>query len=216
MVNVTNIRKSLTDTTPLYAAVGVADLAVSRLRSAGDEAAERAQSLRTQLEPGHVIAQAQAFPEQVVELGDQARAQAEATYDDLSRRGAQAVARVKDSSHGQQLVEQGRSAVADARRFADDAQARTAGAVFAGRKQVAKGVEVAAESVADASEELEAQAGTRVRSNAAREGAAKPAAKKPATRKPAARTSTAKKTTAKKKPSRAAVKKASQKPADNA
>lgn len=218
-----NVRKTLTDPTPLYAAVGVADLAVSSAKTASDEAVERVNArfsdvtgrvngLRAELEPKTVstkvqgfakdtVAQVRAVPAGLAERGQSLSTQAEKSYTDFSKRGEKVVTdlRKQQDKATQQLVAQGKDAVDNARKAADDTQARARRTVLLGRKEAASVVADAADKVEDLAGQVEAEAKTEVRSTAqrTRKAPAKkavkkapakkaPAAQKPAAQKPAA------------------------------
>ncbi|WP_392424321.1 hypothetical protein [Barrientosiimonas humi] len=217
-----NLKKSLTDPTPFYAAVGAADLAVARVVAVSDEAGKRAAELRAQLKPqalagkaqqaaNETVEQVQALPKQLETQRKATVAQAEESYVGLSKRGADVVAALWNQEQTQQVVGQGKATVAGVRKAAEDGQDLATKAVLAGRKEAAKQVEAVADSAQSAAGKFGAEAGklgdearTEVRSSAARYGAvdakpAKPA--KPAKKAPAKRT-------AKKSPAKRTAKKA--------
>jgi hypothetical protein len=200
-----DIRKTITDPTPFYAAVGLVDKAVDQVRVASDEASKRAVELREQLKPEQLVGRAQevatervervqALPKRVEKQGKAAFAQAEESYVGLSKRGAGIVAELRKQQEAQakQVVEQGKATAASARKVAEDAQAFATKSVLTGRKEAAKQVEAVAETVESAADKLGDSARTQVRSTAARVGSTEQAAPKKAAAKPAAKKAPAK------------------------
>lgn len=102
-----DIKKSVTDTSALYAVVGVTDLAVERVRRAH----VRAGDVRADLEAGKLQAKAQQVPTLAVTRMLEAAGRAEETYEDLAGRGKKLVDRIKRQRATQELVDQGKATI---------------------------------------------------------------------------------------------------------
>lgn len=215
-----DFRKTVTDPTPFYAAVGLLDRAVDQVRTATDEAGKKALELREQFTADQLVGRAQEVANESVErvqdlpkrFEKQSKAfyaQAEESYTDLSKRGAGVIAglRQQQEAQTQQFVEQGKQTAASARKVAEDAQSFATKTVLSGRKEVAKQVEAVAGTIESAADKVGDDARTEVRSTAAKVGqteqtaAKKPAAKKAPAKRPAKKTA-AKRTPAKKAPAK--------------
>jgi heparin binding hemagglutinin HbhA len=127
-----------TASTPVYAVVGITDLAVETARRAQARAAEaRAQvraQVRADLDPNalqvralQLQAQAQRVPLAAVSRGMETAARAEERYDELAQRGRSLVERVRRQRATQELIAQGKvtlsrgkAAVTTVRRVVDD------------------------------------------------------------------------------------------------
>jgi heparin binding hemagglutinin HbhA len=103
---VDDLRKSVTDATPVYAVVGATELVVAKAREIGEKAREvgevaavqvRAQvgKARDDLDVTAVRAMAQQAPTRAVGKGLEVAARAEEVYGDLAERGAKLVERMK-------------------------------------------------------------------------------------------------------------------------
>lgn len=209
MTTIQSIRKTLTDPTPFYAAVGFVDKAVDQVRSVSDDATEKAADLAAELKPELLRDRAQDLPKQVEKQGKAAFAQAEQSYTGLSKRGAGVVAELRKQREAQtqELVNQGKATAASARKVAEDAQAFATKSVLTGRKEAAKQVAAAAGTVENAADKLGDEARTEVRSTASRAGRTAPkqtAAKKTAKKRPARKAPA--KSAAKKAPAKSAAK----------
>lgn len=141
MTLVNDIRKSVADTTPVYAVVGVTDLAVEKVRSAQN----RAVQARTSLELKTLRARAQQVPTVAVTLTLEAAGKAEETYSGLAVRGQQLVQRVKRQRATQDLVAQGKTtlsrgkaAVTTVRKVVDDTLPAAKGTVTVARRESAE------------------------------------------------------------------------------
>ncbi|WP_265443513.1 hypothetical protein [Flexivirga meconopsidis] len=221
-----NTLKKTLDPAPFYALVGVADYAVENVRETLDSAAGAAAAFRSELAPKNVQTrivstvngvreQVEALPSVATQRYESVAGGFERTYDELAKgwdglveRGENVTRELRNQPAAKKLTEQvddvtdrGRAAVAQARKTVSDTQDTAVSAVFAARKEAAKGVAELAGRVGDEAAELEAEAKTAQRSNAAKEGAAKPTAKRP-TRRAVTKKATAKKTTAKKAPAK--------------
>jgi hypothetical protein len=149
MTLVNDFRKTVTDTTPVYAAVGVTDLAVEMLR----DASTRAAALRVDLDitalPSKAVnllekaaEQAQQFPAaartQTLEVFGKARE----TYSDLAVRGEKLVNRIRNQKSTQDLFAQagstlnlGKGAVTTVRKAANDTQRAAKVTLATGRRE---------------------------------------------------------------------------------
>jgi heparin binding hemagglutinin HbhA len=119
-----------TASTPVYAVVGITDLAVETARRAQARAAQA----RADLEPAalqihalHLQARAQRVPIAAVSLGMETAARAEERYGELAERGRSLVERIRRQRATQDLLAQGRvtfargkAAVTTVRRVVDD------------------------------------------------------------------------------------------------
>lgn len=123
MTLATEIRKSVTASTPVYAVVGVTDLAVEKVR----EAQARATRLRPELALQTLQTSVQQAPTTAVAKTLETAGRAEETYDELAARGKSLVKRIKDQRATQDLLAQskmtlsrGKAAVTTARKVVDD------------------------------------------------------------------------------------------------
>lgn len=219
MTFVTDIRKSVTDTTPVYAVVGAYDLAIEKVREAGLYA-EKAQTSLTSVDPQavreDVLAQyrkalrtAQDAPSvalsKAFEVAEKVSEQAKEQYGELAARGEALVKRLEGQQATQDLVKQldstvaiGKGAVTTARKAVADTQASAKATVTTSRHQIEKlaGVvgDVVTRDVNDATATVKESAATVA--DAATESAK-------ATKTAAKRTSTTARNSAKKTTSRA-------------
>ena len=140
MTLVKDIRKTVTDTTPVYAAVGVTDLAVERLREARTRATSRAAAVRLDLDVStmqdkavkrfeKVTEQAQQIPAQFRSQTTEAADKARETYSELAVRGEKLVKRIRNQKSTKDLVAQagntvtlGKGAVTTVRKAAQETQ----------------------------------------------------------------------------------------------
>jgi len=118
MTLVKDIRKTVTDTNPVFAAVGVTDLAIERLR----DARARAAAVRHDLTPSalqdkavkrieKVTEQVQQIPADVRSQSVEAADKAQQTYADLAVRGHKLVTRLRNQKSTQDLLAQAGSTV---------------------------------------------------------------------------------------------------------
>jgi heparin binding hemagglutinin HbhA len=153
MTFVQDIRKTVTDTTPVYAAVGVTDLAVERLRAARVRANTRAAAIRVELDittlQGRaskrfekVSGQAQQIPAQVRGQGADAAGKARETYSGLAVRGEKLVKRIRNQKSTKDLLAQagstvalGKGAVTTVRKAAHDTQRAAIDTLTTGRRE---------------------------------------------------------------------------------
>jgi hypothetical protein len=114
MTLVHEIRRSVTDTTPVYAVVGAADLAVEAVRGARarvEHVGALAGQARADLAPRQLTAAAARVPTVAVTLTLEAAGRAEETYDQLADRGRRLVERIRKQRATQDLLAQGKTAV---------------------------------------------------------------------------------------------------------
>jgi hypothetical protein len=166
MTLVKEIRKTVTDTTPVYAAVGVTDLAVERLR----EARARAAAARPDLNVSHmqdravkriekVTEQALHMPAQVRDQTVEAADKAQHTYTELAVRGEKLVQRLRSQKATQDLLAQadntvslGKGAVTTVRKAAVDTRRAAKATLTTSRKEAEVVHEAVASSVKDEAE----------------------------------------------------------------
>jgi tartrate dehydratase beta subunit/fumarate hydratase class I family protein len=136
MTLVKDIRKTVTDTTPVYAAVGVTDLAVERLRDARTRAAAVRKDLDVSAMQDRAVKRFEKVTEQVQQIPAQVRSQtvevagkARETYTGLAVRGEKLVKRVRSQKSTKDLFAQagstvslGKGAVTTVRKVAHDTQ----------------------------------------------------------------------------------------------
>ena len=153
MTIVKDIRKTVTDTTPVYAAVGVTDLAVERLREARADARARAAAVRLDLDIStmqdkavkrfdKVSAQVQQIPAQLRSQSVEAADKAKETYAELAVRGEKLVKRIREQKSTQDLLAQagntvslGKGAVTTVRKAAHDTQEAAKATLATGRRE---------------------------------------------------------------------------------
>jgi len=161
MTLVKEIRKTVTDTTPVYAAVGVTDLAVERLR----EARARAAAVRPDLSVSamqdravkgieKVTEQALHMPAQVRDQTVEAADKAQHTYTELAVRGEKLVKRLRSQKATQDLLAQadntvslGKGAVTTIRKAAVDTRRAAKATLTTSRKEAEVVLEAVASSV---------------------------------------------------------------------
>ena len=149
MTLVKDIRKNITDTTPVYAAVGATDLAVERLR----EARARAGAVRLDRDVRVIqdravkrfektAEQVQQIPAQVRDQTVQAAGKARETYSDLAVRGEKLVKRIRNQKSTKDLFAQagntvslGKGAVTTVRNAALDTQRAARVTLATGRRE---------------------------------------------------------------------------------
>jgi len=163
MTLVSEIRKTVTDTTPVYAAVGVTDLAVEKVRevrAAASVARARAAAARSNLDVSalqgeavkraeRVAEQAQHLPALALNSTLEVAGKAQETYTELAARGEKLVNRLRTQKATQDLLAQagstvslGKGAVTTVRKAADDTRRAARATLTTGRRE--------AEVVADA------------------------------------------------------------------
>jgi tartrate dehydratase beta subunit/fumarate hydratase class I family protein len=153
MTLVKDIRKTFTDTTPVYAAVGVTDLAVERLRDVRARATTRAAAVRVDLDITtmqdravkrfeKVTEQAQQIPVQFRSQTIEAAGKARVTYSGLAVRGEKLVKRIRNQKSTKDLIAQagstvslGKGAVTTVRKAAQDTQRAAKVTLATGRRE---------------------------------------------------------------------------------
>jgi heparin binding hemagglutinin HbhA len=218
MTLVADITKTVTESTPVYAAVGATDLAVEKVR----DARVRAQAARTELSADKIQArvakratvvteQAQHVPVLALNRSLELASRAVGGYESLAARGESLVKRVRTQKATKDLVAQaentialGKGAVTTVRRAATDLERSAKATLTTGRHQAASVAEVAVEAAAEETREVSTAASASAKRT-------RSAAKRTATtaRKSAATTrSSAKRTTTSARQTAAAAKKA--------
>jgi hypothetical protein len=150
MTLVNDIRKTVTDTTPVYAAVGVTDLAVEMLRDASTRVAAVRLDLDVNALQGKTLKRFEKVAEQVQQIPAQVRSQsvevagkARETYSELAVRGEKLVKRLRDQKATKGLFAQagstvslGKGAVTTVRKAASDTQHAAFATLATGRREV--------------------------------------------------------------------------------
>ena len=109
-----DLRKNI-DTTPLFAAVGVTDLAVEKVREARVRATKVSTDLRADLEPAKVVAQVKELPAVALNQSLVMGGKVTEGYEDLAARGKKLVSRIRNQQATKDLVAQAEVAVAQAK-----------------------------------------------------------------------------------------------------
>lgn len=166
MAFVTELRKSVTDATPVMAAVGVTDLAVEKIREARAQALATSRSLAA-IDPKGVqheltvqaeksVQQAKDAPAQLLNRGLELAGKAQEQYDDLAARGEKLVERIRTQRSTQELIHQvdqtvatGKGALTTARKAAAATRTSARSTFTTGRKQAAKTVDAVIETIED-------------------------------------------------------------------
>ncbi|MEO6790683.1 MAG: hypothetical protein ABI249_04450 [Ornithinibacter sp.] len=163
--------KKTVDTTPFFAAVGVTDLAVEKVRFAGLRASELRTELSADLEPTALQARATKVADQVKELPAVAINQSMVFggkvaegYDELANRGKSLVNRIRTQKSTKDLVAQANTTVAQAkgavtatRNAAAQVERSAKATITTGRKEAAKVADVVADSIAEETKVAEAE-----------------------------------------------------------
>jgi heparin binding hemagglutinin HbhA len=219
MALVADIRKTVTDTTPVFAVVGLTDLAVEKVRDARVKAtavrvdfAPASLQSKAQARVTEAAEQAQELPALALNRGLEIAGKAQETYETVAARGEKLVKRVRTQKSTKDLLAQaeatfslGKGAVTTVRKSATDIQRSAKATLTTGRKQAV----VAADVIADSVVEEAAEASTAVKQSATR---TRTAAKRTATttkKSAAASKSAAKGATTSAKKTATATKKAS-------
>jgi hypothetical protein len=148
MTIVKDIRKTVTDTTPVYAVVGVTDLAVETLRDARTRAAAARHGLSVSVLQEKAVKrfdkvseQAQQIPTQVRDQTTEVAGKAKETYSELAVRGEKLVKRIRNQKSTQNLFTQagntvslGKGAVTTVRKAAYDTQQAAKVTLTTGRR----------------------------------------------------------------------------------
>jgi heparin binding hemagglutinin HbhA len=185
MTLVTDIRKTVTDSTPVLAAVGLTDLAVEKVR----DARIRATAVRADLAPVRLQSKAQARVAEVAEQGKELPAlalnrglelagRAQESYESVAARGEKLVKRIRTQKSTKDLVAQaestlalGKGAVTTVRKSATDIQRSAKATLTTGRREAATVVDTVAGSVIEETAEaaiVAKESATRTRTAAKR------------------------------------------------
>ena len=178
------LKKTVTDATPVYAVVGVTDLAAEKLRAARTQARTQAAAAGktiTAVTPKTVQKQVQDVPAVVLERSLELAGKAQSEYDALAARGEELVKKIRTQKSTQDLVAQaeqtvaiGKGAVTTVRKAVSDTQASAKATITTGRHQAvrvagvvndvvsreAKDAAIAADVVADAAQDAVAKTAT--------------------------------------------------------
>lgn len=158
----TDIRKNVTKNRPVYAVVGVTDLAVEKVREAQQRASTArsridVKALPTVLQDKAQEAQerAQHLPTEALTKALEAAGRAEERYVDLSARGKKLVDRITNQASTKELLNQGKltvsrgkSVVTSVRRGSKDTKTAAKAAVTTARRETAEVVDDTQKSVA--------------------------------------------------------------------
>lgn len=205
--------KKTVDTTPFFAAVGVTDLAVEKVRFAGLRASELRTELSADLEPTAIQARATKVADQVKELPAVAINQSMVFggkvaegYDELANRGKSLVNRIRTQKSTKDLLAQANTTVAQAkgavtatRNAAAQVERSAKATITTGRKEAAKVADVVADSIAEETKVAETEVKKsvkRTRTAAKRTSTTTKTASKKATTAAKGATTSAKKTVA--------------------
>jgi hypothetical protein len=145
MSRVTDLRKTVTENSGVYALVGVTDLAVAKAR----EVQHRAASVRVELDlralPATLQAQAQQAPTVALTKALETAGRAEETYGDLSARGKRLIDRIAGQAATKELLNQskltisrGKAVVTTVRRGSKETQTAAKAAVTTARRETAE------------------------------------------------------------------------------
>lgn len=148
MALVADIKKNVTEATPVYAAVGVTDLAVEKVRDARSQAV----AARKALAPAEITAQAEKAAKQVQEApavlfnrGRVFAGKAQEQYDALAARGEKLVDRIRNQKSTQDLLHQvdqtvsvGKGAVTTVRNAVTETERSARATLTTGRREAAK------------------------------------------------------------------------------
>lgn len=148
MTFTTDLKKTVTDATPVYAVVGVTDLAAEKLRAARTQASAAGKtitSVDTKAVQKQVQKQVQDAPAVVLERGLELAGKAQQQYDAFAARGEELVKRIRTQKSTQDLVAQaeqtvalGKGAVTTVRKAVADTQASAKATITTGRHQAVR------------------------------------------------------------------------------
>lgn len=188
---ITELTKNV-DTTPLYAAVGVTDLAVEKVRDARVRAEKVGAEVRAEFTPTafqtranevqaratEVVGTAKELPAQALNQGLVYAGRVAEGYEDLAVRGQSLVKRIRNQKATKDLVAQaestvalGKGAVTTARNAAAQVESSAKATFTTGRKEVLRVADVLTDSVVDEAETAVAEvkkSATRTRTAAKR------------------------------------------------
>jgi hypothetical protein len=179
MAFATDLKKTVTDATPVYAVVGVTDLAAEKLRAARTQASAAGKTITT-VNPKAVQKQVQDAPAVVLERGLELAGKAQQQYDAFAARGEELVKRIRTQKSTQDLVAQaeqtvalGKGAVTTVRKAVSETQASAKATITTGRHQAVRVAGVVSDVVSR--EVKDADAAADVIADATREAVAKTA-----------------------------------------
>lgn len=145
MALVSDLTKTVTEATPVYAAVGITDLAVEKIRNARERAVAVRSELKVdalQKKAGHAVEQAQQVPAHALNRTLVVAGKAQESYEDLARRGEQLVSRIRNQkatkdlvAQAENAVAQGKGAVTTVRNAAGDTQRAAKATLTTGRRE---------------------------------------------------------------------------------
>ncbi len=160
---VTEIRKSVSEASPVMAVVGATDLAVERVRKAAAEAGERSSELSTEwegrvtkiqmdiekavgsLDPDYL----QQVPAFAVSRALEVAGKVETGYESLAARGRRLLSRVEGDKATQELVRQGKATLARGKAAATSASRSVESTVDSARATLTIGRQEVAETAGD-------------------------------------------------------------------
>lgn len=166
MAFVTDLRRTVTDATPVMAAVGITDLAVEKVREARAQALATRRSLAA-IDPKGVqhelaaqaeksVQQARETPAHLLNRGLELAGKAQEQYGDLATRGEQLVQRIRTQRSTQELIAQvdqtvatGKGAITTARKAVASTQSSARATFTTGRTEAAKTVDAIVETARD-------------------------------------------------------------------
>ena len=154
MAIVADLKKSVTDATPVYVAVGVTDLAAEKLREARTTAAAARHTIVTTVSPKSVQKSVQEAPATALNRTLELAGKAQEQYEELAARGENLVQRIRTQKATQDLVAQvdqtvvaGKGAVTTVRKAVSGTQAAAKATITTGRHQAARVADVAVDAV---------------------------------------------------------------------
>ena len=174
------LKKTVTDATPVYAVVGVTDAAAEKLRAARTQASAATRTI-TAVNPKAVQKQVQDVPAVVLERSLELAGKAQHQYDAFAARGEELVKKIRTQKSTQDLVLQaeqtvalGKGAVTTVRKAVSETQASAKATITTGRHQAVrvagvvndvvsrevKDADAAADVIADATREAVAKTAT--------------------------------------------------------
>jgi heparin binding hemagglutinin HbhA len=185
MALITEIRKSVADATPVYAAVGVSDLAVHTVRTARARAARASRELTPEAlqkqaskRVDRLTRQLQDAPAQVLNRGLEVAGRAQGRYDELAERGEDLVRRIREQRATKELIAQvdqtvaaSKGAVTTVRKTVTGTRRSARATVTTGRHEAGRAVEELADTAradADTAAKTVKASATRTRTAARR------------------------------------------------
>jgi hypothetical protein len=158
------LKKTVTDATPVYAVVGVTDLAAEKLRAVRTQATAAGRTI-TAVSPKTVQKQVQDVPAVVLERSLELAGKAQEQYDAFAARGEELVKKIRTQKSTQDLVAQaeqtvaiGKGAVTTVRKAVSETQASAKATITTGRHQAARVAGVVTEVVAREVQDADAAA----------------------------------------------------------